>query len=285
MFKHDIKPIFCIDVTSDKKNEVLNGSEFITQTASKQKVEEFDSKQEELQETINKSKLPSWLRIVESLLFLYFVMVFAASARAGLETALKNAPALVISGAVCGVIGLLLFITAKIKEKKVLKEENVEETSQKINEEFISIHEELNVPNDASDIDILSFKYKIKKGEIKPCTTGIQTTPYVNVCVKIYTTEDEVHIADVENVYSFKKSAIKLITTVDKRISIPMWNKDEDPRKGIFKQYKMTLNNMGDIFFKPYHILEIDHENQIFGLYFPCYELETIEKLTGIKAK
>ena len=118
MFKHDIKPIFCIDVTSDKKNEVLNGSEFITQTASKQKVEKFNSKQEELQETINKSKLPSWLRIVESLLFLYFVMVFAASARSGLETALKNAPALVISGAVCGVIGLLLFITAKIKNRK-----------------------------------------------------------------------------------------------------------------------------------------------------------------------
>jgi hypothetical protein len=42
--KQNMKPFFCIDITSDKKNEASNGSEFITRTASKQKVEEFENK-------------------------------------------------------------------------------------------------------------------------------------------------------------------------------------------------------------------------------------------------
>ena len=37
---HDMKPLFCIDVTLDKNNEIVNGSEFITRTASKEKIEE-----------------------------------------------------------------------------------------------------------------------------------------------------------------------------------------------------------------------------------------------------
>jgi hypothetical protein len=107
----------------------------------------------------------------------------------------------------------------------------------------------------------------------------------MNVSVKLYETNDALHIADLENVYSFAKSELKVITTVNKRISVPTWNKDEDPRSGSFKRYKMTVNNIGNVFFKPYYILEIEHESQIFGIYFPCYELEIFEHLTGLKAE
>ncbi len=51
---HDMKPIFCIDVTLDKKNEIVNGSEFITRTASKQKIEEYENKQEDFEQTVKK---------------------------------------------------------------------------------------------------------------------------------------------------------------------------------------------------------------------------------------
>ena len=125
----------------------------------------------------------------------------------------------------------------------------------------------------------------MKNGKIRPYLSGLQTTAYMNVSVKMYETNDALHIADLENVYSFAKSELKVITTVNKRISVPTWNKDEDPRKGSFKRHKMTVSNMGDVFFKPYYILEIEHESQIFGIYFPCYELEIFEHLTGLKAE
>ena len=282
---HDMKPLFCIDVTLDKNNEIVNGSEFITRTASKQKIEEYENKQEDLEQTVEKSKLPLLLRIIKYLCGLFFLMVLAASVRTGFETALKNAPILVMSGALCGILGIILHFVSKGKEKKVLKEENAEQQSKEIYEDFKNIHNELNVPDDAAEIDVLLFKYKRKNGKINPYSSGLQTTAYMNMSVKMYETNDELHIADLGNVYSFAKSELKVITTVNKRISVPTWNKDEDPRKGSFKRYKMTVNDIGNVFFKPYYILEIEHGSQIFGIYFPCYELEIFEHLTGLKAE
>ena len=113
----------------------------------------------------------------------------------------------------------------------------------------------------------------------------MQTTPFLNLEVKVYETGSELHIADIENVYSFDKLEIRGITTVKKRIMIPSWNKDEDPRRGRFKPYKMTVSNTGDVSFKPYYILNIERDRQKYGLYFPCYELEVFERLTGLKAE
>ena len=282
---YNMKPIFCIDVTLDKNNETVNGSEFISRTASKQKIEECENKQEDLEQALEKSKLPLWLRIVKYLCGLFFLIVAASSVKAGIGTALRNAPLLVIGALLCGVLWMILQFASKVKEKKVLKEENAEQQSKEIYEDFKNIYNELNVPDDAAEVDVLLFRYKIKNGKISPYASVLQTSAYINTSVKMYEANDELHIADLENVYSFAKSELKAITTVNKRISVPTWNKDEDPRKGDFKRYKMTVNNMGDVFFKPYYILELEHDSQIFGIYFPCYELEILESLTGLKAE
>lgn len=280
----DIKPIFCVDITSNKNNTVLNGSEFIARSVSKQTIEEYDHKRENLEKTIKKSKLPLWLRIIKLLSGWFSIIVFISCIRPGFKTAFKNAPGLIIIGVFCGILWAVLHFVSKKKEKQVLKEENAEEQLEELNEDFLSIEDELNVPKDAVEIDILSFKYKLKNGEIRPCAIGMQMTEYFNPIVKIYATPDKLHIVDLENVYSFKKSEIKSIITVNKRISVPTWNKEENPTKGKFKSYKMTVNNFGHVFFKPYYILEIEKDNQTFGIYFPCYELDTIEKLTGLTA-
>ena len=282
---YNMKPIFCIDVTLDKNNETVNGSEFISRTASKQKIEECENKQEDLEQAVEKSKLPLWLRIVKYLCGLFFLIVAASSVKAGIGTALKNAPLLVIGALLCGVLWMILQFASKVKEKKVLKEENAEQQSKEIYEDFKNIYNELNVPDDAAEVDVLLFRYKIKNGKISPYASVLQTSAYINTSVKMYEANDELHIADLENVYSFAKSELKAITTVNKRISVPTWNKDEDPRKGDFKRYKMTVNNMGDVVFKPFYILELEHDSQIFGIYFPCYELEILESLTGLKAE
>ena len=43
-----MKPIYGIDVTTDKKNKIYSGSEFITKTNSAQQIESLNSKQEKL---------------------------------------------------------------------------------------------------------------------------------------------------------------------------------------------------------------------------------------------
>ncbi len=281
----EMKPIFCVDTTFDKKNENFNGREFITRTVSQKKSEEYENKTELLEETIEKSEHPWWLQILKYLSGLYFLIIASSCIKAGFGTALRNAPLLVLTGFLGGILWAILQFSSKIKEKRVLKEENADEQVSEILTDIASIHKELGVPEDTVDVDTLGFRYKIKNGKIIPQWVGLQPTPYFNVELKMYATEEEIRFADVENVYSFAKSDIKAITTVNKRISVPSWNKEEDPRKGSFKPYKMTVNNAGCVFFKPYYILEIEREGQRYGIYFPCYELATVERLTGLVAE
>lgn len=281
---NEIKPIFCIDVTADKKNDVVNGAEFVARTVTAGQKDEYEETRVQLEKTINKSQLPLWLRIAKLIMGGFSIIVFAACIKPGFETAWRNASYLIISAIVCAALWVILHVYSKSKEKKVLTEEDVIGQLEKIDENTNSILEELNVPAYAEDVDVLVFKYKMKNGEMRPFTHAMQTTPYICINLKIFATEDELCISDVENVYYFKKTDIKSIITVDKRIGISTWNKEEEPRKGRFAPYKMTVSNTGDVYFKPYYILEIEIENQSYGLYFPCYELGVIERFTGLMA-
>ena len=197
----------------------------------------------------------------------------------------KNIPGIFIAGIVCGVAWVVLQVLSKSKETKVLKEENAEERAEELRQDTKLIYEELSVPDIARSVDIIMFRYKTKNDNIVPCVLGLQTTAYMCLDAKIFASDEGLHIADISSVYTFKKGEIKAIRTVKKRISIANWNKDEDPRNGEFKPYKMTVNNYGDVFFKPYHILEIEHDGQLYGIYFPPYELSIFERLTGIAAE
>ena len=44
-------------------------------------------------------------------------------------------------------------------------------------------------------------------------------------------------------------------------------------------QYKLKTNNYGIISIDVYYILEFEHNGEIYGIYFPNYELFTFKKL------
>ena len=284
-----MKPLFAINLTDDKKNEVVNGSEFVTKTASIQNTDSLEENQEELKQSIKKSQLPLWLQIVTYICGIYALIVAASIIKnldIGFAQMFKNAPALIITAPICGLIWLIFFVYSKIKSKKVLAEENVEQQIADIDKDIDAIYAELGVPDDAINVDILMFRYKIKDGEIKPYG-GMQNVPYLNFEIKAYTDGKCLHFADTENIYSFDLSELRSITTVNKRISTMNWNKDEHPRKGEFKQYKITVSDesVPYILYKPFHILEGEHNGEKYGIFFPCYELPAFERLTGLRAK
>lgn len=284
-----MKPIFGIDITADKRNEITNGNEFITRTVSDETSDQLETNQEELEQTVEKCQLPLWIRIVKFLCGMYSAIALIGVLKAlpdiGIRQAFQNAPIIIISGVVCGVIWLVLHTISKQKEKAVLKESGADTQLQQIEMNVQESYIELGVPEYAPSVDILMFKYKVKDGEIVVKTTGLESVAYFNLETKAFVKEGMLHIADVESLYSFALTELKGIKTVNKRIGIISWNKKEDPRKGEYKKYKMTVNDMGNVFFKPYHILEIERDGQSFGLYFPCYELEVLEELTGLRAE
>ena len=108
---------------------------------------------------------------------------------------------------------------------------------------------------------------------------------YLNFEVKVFTEGEDVHFADLGTRYTFHRTDFRAIRTVYKRVSIPCWNKEEDPKSDKYKPYKLVVNNIGTVFFKSYHILELEREGRLYGIYFPCYELPVFEKITGLTAE
>ena len=102
----------------------------------------------------------------------------------------------------------------------------------------------------------------------------MQIAPYINPVFYIFTDSENLYLANLEGKYAIPLSQIKAIKSIKKTIRIMEWNKDEEFNKGIYKQYKLSEDNYGCIICKSYHILEFEHDNDLWGIYFPCYECD-----------
>lgn len=283
-----MKPFWGINVTENKRNDVNNGEELCIARASAQNADALTESRERAEELIESAKLPFPLRLLRA--FCGFIaLVFGASLvvpilEIGLAQSYSNAPALFWLFFASLIIWVLIRIATKKKEKSVLAEGNVDSMVEEIRSNVSELYSELNVPEDALTVDLILFRYKIKDGEVKPDAMALMPTAFINVEARIFARDGSLCIADVETLYAIPLESIKRIRRVDKRISVPNWNKEVGFNEGEYKKYKMTANNMGCVFFKPYYILEFEYCGEEWGLYFPPYELEQYEKVTGITA-
>ncbi len=277
-----MKPFLGIDLTTDRKNDQFNGAEFLVQTPSAALANTLEDSSEKAEKTIETAKLPLLFRIIQFVCGIAALMITGGILKADVSLAegYRNAPWLYWVAGICAIVWLILWLLSKQKAKTVLETEESEQTFSHLEGTASAIYQELSVPGDAKTIDILSFFYKIKDGEIKVQEKGMQVFQYFNPEFKIFTDEENLYLANLEGKYAFPLSSIEKIHTVKKHIRIAGWNKDEKYNKGIYKQYKLTTDDYGCIHCKQYYILEINHQGESYGIYFPSYELATLEKCT-----
>ena len=283
-----MKPIFCTDITLNKNNEEINGKEFITATAPEGMRTVLEDKAAKLEKSIESARLPSWLVMVRSIVgfgaLLFAITAFRIVTESGIPYLFAGENLLITLLCVgCAVGWFMLNKYEKTREKSIVEAENIEGQSRALENELATIYLAMGVPQGADDADIIMFQYKIKDGAVVPSAHALIPTPYINFENKIFDDGDNLCFADTENVYSFKKSDLRAIRTVEKKISVPSWNKKSMPTEGEYATYGMTVNKMGMVTMKRYHILEIEHEGELLGIYFPCYELDTFERLTGLR--
>ena len=286
-----MKPFLGIDLTTNKKNEQINGEEFVVARPDLSLTQSLESSSENVEETIEKSKLPLPIRIGHWICGAVGVIVAIGILKAlgredgvSFSEAYKNASWLFWLGGACLVAWALLKLISVRKEKNVLETEESSQAFNNLDKTCEAILSDLKVPQDSKEIDILSFFYKVKNNDIKVCEKGLQIAQYINPSFHIFTDSENLYLANLEAKYAIPLSAIKAIKSIRKSIRILEWNKDEEYNKGIYKQYKLSEDNYGCIICKSYHILEFEHDNDLWGIYFPCYELPVIEELTDLKA-
>ena len=284
-----MKPVLGIDLTEDKNNLIMNDVKFIVQTPSEMLQQRLEKSMDNAEEVVEKAKLPLVLTIIKGVCGIAGLTVAMSILRNLDEHSFtemyQRAPWLTWIGVAGILIWAVLEVLSRKKAKEVMETDESKNTFSSLESVKESIFTELSVPASAKEVDLLSFFYKVKEDNIKVCRNPMQTAQYFNSVYRIYTDAEKLYITNLEAKHSFPLSSLRAIRTVNKRIVTDEWYKDEPHNKGQYKPYKISVTKQGDYTYKGYHILELELDGELWGIYFPCYELPTFEEVTGLKAE
>ena len=201
-----MKPFFGTDVTNDKNNEVINGDEFAIANADTEQTEAFDFKVDTAEQIIEQSKLPLRVRIIEWVCgIIAAIGVAAISGAIGdedgvtLAKAYSNAPWLFWLTGLCAITFGVLFFLGLQKAKAVLESDEADEVGTALDNISDKIFLDFGAPEDAADVDVMLFNYKIKDGEPIFKTTGLSSNHCIFVEMKAFVKDDQLCLATVEN--------------------------------------------------------------------------------------
>ena len=295
-----MKPFWGVEITDSNGDNKINGEEFLVFSAPAALPEKPDAEAETDAEgddvTTDKKKtnsdgqyLPLWLRVIRfvsgalSLLALVLLVrtYFGISGQSYVTYYFDRYPWAFYLGGAFILIWMAINIAEGILESKAKKREEAENGGEVFDE---SASDAMNIPDDVAHTDILVFCYTVANGETVAVADEEALSSYSNMDVRAFADSENLYLATLEDKYAFPLESLRGIRKVDEEIAIPDWNKDVPPTKGEYKKYGMSVDNLDRVTLSPYYVLELEREGEEWGIYFPCYELNTFESLTGLHA-
>ena len=183
---------------------------------------------------------------------------------------------------VCWILFLIPFVVEQTRKKNYEKSERYQLYQKRLDGLYDYLYSELGVPADAPCVDVIRFNYVLMGDKVVPFQKNKNSEKYYVVDFKFYVEKENLCISTDEEVYGIKLSSIKGIKRTDKKIHL-LLNTSVGNRAEKLKKHNVK-KRLGAYIINPYYILEFEHKNEKWGLYFPCYELPVIEELTGLKA-
>ena len=281
-----MKPFYGIDRTTLKKNTFHEGDCFIAATVSDMPRQSYERALQSAAKELESTKLNPLLRGLKTVCSWITLIVFLSTIRAlrnvTIAEAFENAPFIFWLMGGCGMVWLVLTILTNRKAKNVMEGEGFGQSTRRLEGEIDRVFRELQVPEDAKQVDVVQLTYRWKNGTVKISTTGSETTPYTNVALRVFRREDVLCLADLENRYELPISAMRRLKMVKKPLVIQGWNKAEKLNDPFYKPYKLTMDNYERVHTKSYGLLELNHDGVDWALWLPPYELNYISALTGL---
>ncbi|MBE6634026.1 MAG: hypothetical protein E7620_06765 [Ruminococcaceae bacterium] len=279
-----MKPVFGIDVTHSKANQDFNSAPFVAAAPSEVNIREYDRCQEGLEKLVKKSTLPLWAMLAKYIVGGFgvtVVLIFLANGfQLGFATVWGNAPALIVSGFLCLLLGAALWIYERVIRRSAENSNAAEQLNRDMERLLPAIRADLQVPENACELDILIYRYKEKNGEAAPVSY-----PLANFQISAFLTGNRLCLADVEHRYEFPLEELKRLRAVDKRVLLSGWNKPISPMDPLYKPHKLSVTHAGLISCRGYLALELERDGTAYEIRFPAYERAAVETLTELKAE
>lgn len=286
-----MKPFWGIDLTEDSDNESFNGEELLVDRPLDALKQIHNDSVAQATATVQKAKLPLAVRIIgwvcgaAAVVLLGSILRLLKSEAMAFDIVYQNSPWLFWVAGICLLAWFVIRFLEKQKAKTSLQSDESMQKLSHLEASTKSVYAQMNIPDDAFDVDILCFYYKTDENGVKVCEKPMQLFSHFNCSLKIFKDEGCLYIGSMEGKYGIALSSLNRIRTIAKKARFSDWYKDEPFNAGIYKPYKMTKDQFGCIHSKPYYVLEFEHDGQLWGVYFPCYELPLFEELTGLKAE
>lgn len=230
--------------------------------------------------------LPKWLSVIKSLFSGFGIVILAVLISSAIETGegLFSTPRRIAFA----LAGIVLFGTAIALSLWERKRRATVEASQEF-KDFVSYVESLSasvenalfLPSDKVEVDVFYYPCKDKNGKIK----DNPYFKYLNQSVDLFTENGKLCLADGGGVIGIDINAFTGIQVNPKRVSFAGWGKDQAYNKGIYKEYKMTVDSRGVLHVKNSCSVQFTLDGENYELVIPPYELPHFERLLGMKAQ
>ena len=218
-----MKPVFATDLTENKHNTEPNGREFLTQEPSDALRRRHEEMLGRMNETMEKSQLAKPLRVVEYVCSMGWLITLCGILRAVLKAdhptaqlrlAYRNAPGVFWAFGVCLLVWAALRVLGRRKSKQVLETEESERVFARTENSMSAIFDELDVPPDAQEVDVLTFFYKEKGGECKVCEKTMQMNTHFNPIFRLFFDDENLYLANLDGKYTFPRVSLRGIRRV-----------------------------------------------------------------------
>lgn len=281
-----MKPFYCSKV-SGKKGK-FNGNELVVKKASRASINRVDKLCDEENEYKRKKVyLPYFFSIIQ-IVALCIAGIGTLSLYMGTEYNIVSLEdfewrVVILVTILSGIVLVGIFGYEKMRQINYEKSDICAEYNSRIENMFESIYLEMGVPIDAPYVDFLHFNYRLNGAGVVPVKTEKYSQLFNIWDFKFYSDNKKLYMASDEEVYAIDIANIKNITKVNEKIYLSVTKK----QKNTIAKFKKNnvKGRFGSYKIESYYIMQFEHKEDLWGLYFPWYELPVIEELTGIKAK
>ena len=202
------------------------------------------------------------------------------------EQFLSENPIFTVFGLLFGALVLVTIRISKAKQRADYDDSMINDKVRSAQKELAIAYEAAGIPTRAIGVDLLTFDYTEKDGKVTVSEVKEDDTPYSADEIRMYEKDGRFCIFYDPYVCSFDKTELKAIKKVDEKITVNIFLFDkEHERKAKLKQNNIVPDDdyLSDI--DGYFYLLVEQGGEEYAVYFPSYELEAIEKLTGMKAE
>lgn len=281
MKTNELKNIFDLNVGGE--NQVLDGHVFCTQKISKELIESSQTLQRELQNMQTQSRVPLIVSIVQVVCILVAVLSLGKvlDYKGNLLTYLIENPLIWIVFILSASAALAIFIWQRNKTKQFQANIETNDINAKADDIHARMREELQIPLDVREVDILRHVYEMKKGKRK--ILGGDKTQFENVPTLSYKREHCICFVIDGVEISIPIQKIVKIEMKKKKISIMNWTKETSFTKEPYKKYKITPTDFGAYWLPEYYTISVENSFETYQFLLPSYEETFVQWMEDLK--